>query len=90
MASARLHERKSEVTRNTSIVTSDKGVVENYEDDEDTIRDGQGNEESVEGVLHLMGRQDKDGEKVPNKTNKSKNWLEKMKIRFNKIHVVSN
>ena len=80
MASARLnseHERKGEVARNTSIVTSDKGVVKDYEDDEDTIKDGQGNEESVERVLHLVGGQDKDGEKVPNKTNKSKNWLEK-------------
>ena len=77
MASARLHERKGRVARNTSIVTSDEGVVKDYEDDEDTIKDGQGNEESVEGVLHLVGGQDKDGEKVPNKTNKSKNWLKK-------------
>ena len=72
-----MNERKGKVARNASIFTSDEGVVKDYEDDEDTIKDGQGNEESVEGVLHLVGGQDKDGEKVPNKTNKSKNWLEK-------------
>ena len=60
-----------------AIVTSDEGVVKDYKDDEDTIKDGQGNEESVKRVLHLVSRQDKDGENVPNKTNKSKNWLEK-------------
>ena len=32
----------------TATVTSDKGVVEDHKDDEDTIKDGQGNEESVE------------------------------------------
>ena len=57
------------------IDTSDEGVVKDNKDDEDKIKDGQSNKEPVEGVLHLMSRQNKDGEKVPKQTKHSKDWL---------------
>ena len=34
--------------------TSNEGVVKNYKDDEDAIKDGQSYKEFVEGVLHRM------------------------------------
>ena len=55
--------------------TSNEGVVKNYKDDEDTIKDGQSSKEVVEGVLHMMSRQNKDGEKVTNKAKHAINWL---------------
>ena len=58
-------------------VTSDEGVVKNYNDDEDTIKDGQSHKQLVECILHLVGRQNKDIEKVSNKTKHAKNWLKK-------------
>ena len=57
------------------IDTSDEGVVKDNKYDEDTIKDGQSNKEPVEGVLHLMSRQNKDGEKVAKQTKHSKDWL---------------
>ena len=59
-------------------VTSDESIVQNYEDDENTIKEGECNEELVEGIFHLMGGQHKNGEEVASKTKQTKDWLEKM------------
>ena len=59
-------------------VTSDESVVQNYEDDENTIKEGECNEELVEGIFHLMGGQHKNGEDVASKTKQAKDWLQNL------------
>ena len=51
---------------NDSLQTSDKRVVKDNKDDEDAVKDGKSNEEPIEGVGHLLGRQDKDRDDISN------------------------
>ena len=59
-----------------SLQTSDKRVVKDNKDDEDAVKDGKSNEEPIEGVGHLLGRQDKDRDDISNQTKESKKRLE--------------
>ena len=48
--------------------TSGQSVVEYGNEDEDDIKAGEDNEEKVEGVSHLFGREDEDNEDVSKDT----------------------
>ena len=58
-----------------SLQTSDKRVVKDNKYDEDAVKECECNEQLVEGIIHLLGRQNDDGENISNKTKKTKSWL---------------
>ena len=52
-------------------MTSESSVVDDHEHDEGGVKDGEGDEELVEGVAHLPGGQDRHWEQVSTQANHS-------------------
>ena len=54
-------------------MTSESSVVDDHEHDEGGVKDGEGDEELVEGVAHLLPREDGHREQVASKSHGSNN-----------------
>ena len=55
-------------------ITSESSVVDDHEHDEGGVKDGEGDEQLVEGVAHLLPRENGHREQVPSNTHRSNNW----------------
>ena len=58
------------------IATSDKGVVEYHEADEDAVKYSKCNKKTIERVLHLLAWEDDDRENVSHQTKQANAELE--------------
>ena len=55
-------------------MTSESSVVDDHEHDEGGVKDGEGDEQLVEGVAHLLPQENSHGEQVAGKSHGPNNW----------------